>query len=342
MYRHVLTVFLLASLFPALSLAAPREAIREYEGPPPLPAERHAVEIRCEPLEAMGAPLTCHARIELTLTRPMPELATQGLQVELFYQDYTLLPVSSSPEGRHFVFEVSAARIAMDFTQAVHDGDISAAEARHPVFVERWLAEVYPISYSAPELGGVPLELKVVFPDNLRPEDTWWMLQTDYEAGFGVLEITHEWSSISISLEEEARFTAGGPIAGIGCSLRARDDGEERVFDACPVAVLGWEISYPDWLFFSFQIETDFQDQLLMIPTVEPTLFITSPAIAGMGFGFLAGVPIQLLPVQRVGLRGELTWFTWVFAAGIAVEVYPFQDDVYGLVHAAFYARLTL
>lgn len=321
----------------AEAAAMPPEQISDpYEGIPALPVTRNQLSLRCQAPETEGAAITCTLRLTVTLTRPIADLWPTPISISYFS---ALHPSQSLPGAAPFTFEMQIGLSPMQFTEAVKDSNFSAMEVRHPVFVKRWMPAFYPFSFTARELRAAPIEFTLELPDALRPESNWDMLfSSDTPTGL-ILEDTFERPSLYMPIEEYGRWNWGGPVVGIACNLRRSNNPEKGVL-GCPLAVIGWEMSYPDWRIYQLRVETNFSTHVGAIPSVEAAIFTNSNI--DFGFGFLVGLPVDIIPEQRVGVRALLNIFTWVFNFGMGVDYFPWQEDAAGdTFNTVFNAQLS-
>lgn len=124
----------------------------------------------------------------------------------------------------------------------------------------------------------------------------------------------------TIETERPLRFEAGGPIvaAGLGWSPEGLR----------PRLRLGWELAWPKLLVHSLVVETDARRRLTLIPAWELTFPEWHIVFPDLGVGL--GVPIQLLPDARPGVRVQGRFGFWIFHIIGAWDHYP---AVRGLVH---------
>lgn len=319
----------------ANAAAMPPEQISDpYEGIPALPVTRNQLVLRCAAPETEGAAITCTLRLTVTLTRPFADLWPEQIKASYFV---VLHPRQSLPTADPFTFEIQIALSPMQFTAAVTD--LSAMEVRHPVFVKRWMAAFYPFNFEAPALRSAPIEFTLELPDALRPESNWDMLFSSDTPTGSILQETHDRPYVYFPIEQTGRWTWGGPVVGIACNLRRSNNPEKGVL-GCPLAVIGWEMSYPDWRIYQLRVETNFSTHVGAIPSVEAAIFTNSNI--DFGFGFLVGLPVDIIPEQRVGVRALLNVFTWVFNFGMGVDYFPWQEDAAGnTFNTVFNAQLS-
>ncbi|MFP6685451.1 MAG: hypothetical protein VB934_12090, partial [Polyangiaceae bacterium] len=89
-------------------------------------------------------------------------------------------------------------------------------------------------------------------------------------------------------------FHHGGPVVGLGGTFG--DGGGFRMR-------FGWEVAAPDWLLYSFNADTDFEERLVLAPVIEaatPSFLGIIPS-ASLGLG----VPIRVVPIAHVGMRSQ-------------------------------------
>ncbi|MFO7566924.1 MAG: hypothetical protein R6X02_30045 [Enhygromyxa sp.] len=115
----------------------------------------------------------------------------------------------------------------------------------------------------------------------------------------GVVEVdASSRTELEWTLTRPARLK-GGPFIGFGGALLDANLVRGR---------LGWEHAEPlPFLFYSAALETDFTTELSLIPAVEIShgrdkLWWVAPCV-----GFGVGVPVQVLPQLRPGLRTQLS-----------------------------------
>jgi hypothetical protein len=317
---------------------------------PMLPIIRHEATIRCD-LDAERGPLTCTIRVIVEFSEPMPALIAKGLHVELFYHKRRWLPTSASADQRVLTFEKTFRDVGIDFTDTdraispaermidFNDAliqDVSAVEARHPLTVPRWMAPVFPISYRVPALWGAPLHLTVDLPDSVRPKEDLWLSLSfrDADPSRHVLTEDSQHPGFGAVFEGLSRWTWGGPLFGVACNLRAP---AEDALSGCPTLIAGWEVSSPDWLLYQLVAEVDFTQALAFIPSVEAAGFLEN-----VGFGFRVGLPVEVIPDPRVGLRALLTFSTWSVTSGFGVDVFPWQPSQGHILTPIFQVQLSL
>ncbi|MBN2497145.1 MAG: hypothetical protein JXR96_21310 [Deltaproteobacteria bacterium] len=111
---------------------------------------------------------------------------------------------------------------------------------------------------------------------------------------------------------EPRRFHLGGPLLGLGASF---EPGETRLLGR-----LGYEIAYPSYLLYALQLETDFDERLGLVPSIQaasPAIFVLPSLSVG------AGLPIRLLPEPQAGLRLQLGLQWPLLGLLVSCDVYP-------------------
>lgn len=124
----------------------------------------------------------------------------------------------------------------------------------------------------------------------------------------------------------------GGPFVGIGGVAGGGDAAGFRMR-------FGYEMAVPLWLIESVSVDADFRGRLIVTPALEAALpqifFIPSLAVG-------VGVPVQVLPETRVGVRllGSLQLFSVGFVT--AVDIFPGAAPDDGKVQVSLMGRLSL
>jgi hypothetical protein len=123
-----------------------------------------------------------------------------------------------------------------------------------------------------------------------------------------------------ISAERPLRLDPGGPIvaAGLGWSPEGLR----------PRLRVGWELAWPKLLVHSLVVETDARRRLTLIPAWELAIPEWHVVFPDLGVGL--GVPVQLLPDARPGVRVQGRFGFWIFHIIGAWDHYP---AVRGLPH---------
>jgi hypothetical protein len=103
----------------------------------------------------------------------------------------------------------------------------------------------------------------------------------------------------------------GGPLIGFGTA--GSDDRKFRLR-------LGWEIASPRWVLYSANVDFDFRGKIIAAPVVK----LATPWIAiipSLGVGF--GVPVQLRPEVRAGVRMQFDATLWALGFLVSYDHFP-------------------
>lgn len=122
----------------------------------------------------------------------------------------------------------------------------------------------------------------------------------------------------------------GGPSIGLGGSTGAHSAFRGR---------LAYELAAPSWLHTSVAVEADHHGRVFAIPMLEaaaPMIF----AFPSMGLG--VGVPFELRPELRAGVRLHVDAFFFGGGVTAAVDIYPKAGAMPGYAEAVFMAELGL
>lgn len=87
---------------------------------------------------------------------------------------------------------------------------------------------------------------------------------------------------------------------------------------------LGYEVAYPSYVLYSLNVDTDFQDEVVVAPVVELASDSVMFIIPSVGLGL--GVPVRVWPEVDVGLRGQLTLQWPLLGVVTSLDVYPGMD----------------
>lgn len=122
----------------------------------------------------------------------------------------------------------------------------------------------------------------------------------------------------------------GGLLLGIGGTMGDRGGLRLR---------LAGELAGPDWLLYSTAFETNARDRMFLVPAIHAA---TSPVFFIPSIGAGLGVPIQIRPDPRVGVRvqGDLHLYPLGFFA--AVDVYPKTTALPPLTEFALFFQVGL
>jgi hypothetical protein len=89
-------------------------------------------------------------------------------------------------------------------------------------------------------------------------------------------------------------------------------------------ARLGYAIASPRWLAYSINLDTDFEEEVVICPLAEAIsdgVFLVFPS-AGLGLG----VPVRVRPRTDVGIRIQLTLHWPLFGFVTSFDIYPGMD----------------
>lgn len=162
---------------------------------------------------------------------------------------------------------------------------------------------------SAWEVGSSP----DAYPRTL-PEATGWQVRR--EGAHAVAErrleaaSAPEWLNIALT-QRKPWWPPGGVQLGVGARL-----GEGSRF----MARLGYQLAAPESFLHSLSVETDFREQLVLTPLTQyatPQILI----IPSLGLG--VGVPVQVLPEARPGLRLLVDLHFGPVGAALSWDHYP-------------------
>lgn len=182
-----------------------------------------------------------------------------------------------------------------------------------------------------------PIEVEVRYPANWQfaggPiavgdvwEDAWSVMRQISDGGWttaregGVAVATRtlaadEGDRLALELTVPgSRVFHGGPLVGVG-SVADLDNFGMR---------FGWEIAAPEWLHYSVNLDTDFDDYLTLTPLAEvATPFLGMLPHLGIG----AGVPVRVQPDTQVGGRLNFTAGFGVINYVLTLDFYPGLSD---------------
>ncbi|RKG68336.1 hypothetical protein D7V80_12995 [Corallococcus sp. CA054B] len=126
------------------------------------------------------------------------------------------------------------------------------------------------------------------------PVATGWRLRHEGEHGVAERSLTAEsapeWLNITLT-KPQPWWIPGGVQLGLGARL---GDGSRFM------ARLGYQLAAPESFLHSFSVETDFREQLVLTPLTQ---YATPQVVIIPSFGLGLGVPVQVLPEARPGLR---------------------------------------
>ena len=149
------------------------------------------------------------------------------------------------------------------------------------------------------------------------PEDAWSVTRGDdgrFEATFEAGEAVPPVLAVTFRTPERV-FFQGGPQFALGATV---GEGGGEFW-------MRWtyEVAAPEWLFYSLNMDTNFDDRLVFAPAVvlaTPGLVILPSFDAGIG------LPIQVMPRTEVGIRLQCG-FTWGPVGFVSsFDIYPGLD----------------
>ncbi|MDY7230997.1 hypothetical protein [Hyalangium rubrum] len=206
-----------------------------------------------------------------------------------------------------------------------------AVQSRHVLLSsEAWRATHWDIDYLLGPIrtwaGNPELHVTVRFPSawevgsspdasaRTQPEATGWQVRR--EGAHAVAErrfeaaSAPEWFNIALT-QRKSWWIPGGVQLGVGAQL-----GEGSRF----MARLGYQLAAPKSFLHSLSVETDFREQLVLAPLTQyatPQILI----IPSLGLG--VGVPVQVLPEARPGLRLLVDLHFGPVGAALSWDHYP-------------------
>ncbi|WP_253896011.1 hypothetical protein [Corallococcus exercitus] len=126
------------------------------------------------------------------------------------------------------------------------------------------------------------------------PVATGWQLRQEGEQVVAERSLTAEsapeWLNVTLT-KPRPWWTQGGVQLGMGARL-----GDDARF----MARLGYQLAAPESFLHSLSVETDFREQVVLTPLTQ----YATPQVAIIpSFGLGLGIPVQVLPEARPGLR---------------------------------------
>ncbi|NPC69895.1 hypothetical protein HPP05_09050 [Corallococcus exiguus] len=146
------------------------------------------------------------------------------------------------------------------------------------------------------------------------PVATGWRLR--HEGVHGVAERTltaesaPEWLNVTLT-KPKPTWIPGGVQLGLGARL---GDGSRFM------ARLGYQFAAPESFLHSVSVETDFREQLVLTPLTQ---YATPQVLIIPSFGFGLGIPVQVLPEARPGLRLLADLHFGPLGAALSWDHYP-------------------
>jgi hypothetical protein len=126
-------------------------------------------------------------------------------------------------------------------------------------------------------------------------------------------------------------FRNGGVLVGMGGANASDGSGGFR-------AKLGYEFSGPSWMLYSLSAESNLKDRVSIVPVAEaatPHILVIFP-----GFGAGLGVPVQIAPTFRAGLRLHLDLHIVSLGFVTALDWYPPTSKEGGYTQATFLGQV--
>ncbi len=110
-------------------------------------------------------------------------------------------------------------------------------------------------------------------------------------------------------------FHRGGPIIGAG--VRLGEGFEMR---------LGWEVAAPDWVLYTLNLESDFQETFRIAPVVQ----FASPANPGIPMAFIFGIggTLDVAPKVEGAVRMQATFQMFIVGLSMAADIYVARDPI--------------
>ncbi|MCY1044554.1 hypothetical protein OV208_24770 [Corallococcus sp. bb12-1] len=146
------------------------------------------------------------------------------------------------------------------------------------------------------------------------PVATGWRLRHEGEHVVAERRLTAasapEWLNVTLT-KRKPWWTSGGVQLGLGARL-----GDESRF----MARLGYQFATPESFLHSLSVETDFREQVVLTPLTQ----YATPQVAIIpSFGLGLGIPVQVLPEARPGLRLLADLHFGPLGAALSWDHYP-------------------
>lgn len=258
-------------------------------------------------------------------TTPAADIATQRLAVDSEQAARTAAPWDA-PAGGEATLTVDATFLVSPWTCPCQ---YPTNSRRHP-WVTRWRSDDYYVNYrpgdafsDAPTTYSLRHNIparwagdRPIGPDqHLRAGDRRLAAVTRARPTAEPYDLGG-----NIAAERPLRLDPGGPIvaAGLGWSPEGLR----------PRLRVGWELAWPKLLVHSLVVETDARRRLTLIPAWELAIPEWHVVFPDLGVGL--GVPVQILPEARPGVRVQGRFGFWIFHIIGAWDHYP---AVRGLPH---------
>jgi hypothetical protein len=146
------------------------------------------------------------------------------------------------------------------------------------------------------------------------PVATDWRLRHEGEQVVAERSLTAEsapeWLNVTLT-KPQPWWIPGGVQLGLGARL---GDGSRFM------ARLGYQFAAPESFLHSLSVETDFREQLVLTPLTQ---YATPQVVIIPSFGLGLGVPVQVLPEARPGLRLLADLHFGPLGAALSWDHYP-------------------
>jgi len=226
---------------------------------------------------------------------------------------------------------------------------VPAYQARHVLFStddsrDRLYDLVYLLGPIRSWKGTPNIRVTIRFPASWEPAEPFYTLQ---RAGPEVA--LSRWSVVREGNEKVATRTLGanapgelpfafrlsaptvrigGILLGVGSTLG----------DRIRLRVAG-ELAAPDWLLYSAAFETNVRDRFFVVPAIHAA---TSAIVIIPSIGAGLGMPIQLRPDARAGVRFQADVHLYPLGLFAAVDVYPKTSSLPSLTEMSVFFQLGL
>ncbi|WP_375754510.1 hypothetical protein [Corallococcus exercitus] len=146
------------------------------------------------------------------------------------------------------------------------------------------------------------------------PVATGWRLRHEGEHVVAERTLTAasapEWLNVTLT-KPKPWWTSGGVQLGLGARL-----GDDSRF----MARLGYQLAAPESFLHSLSVETDFREQVVLTPLTQ---YATPQVVIIPSFGGGLGIPVQVLPDVRPGLRLLADLHFGPLGAALSWDHYP-------------------
>jgi len=195
-----------------------------------------------------------------------------------------------------------------------------AVEARHLLLGREPHERLFDLDYFVAPLwtwrGEPTIEVEVHYPDAFEfPVSEGWTFERTKEGKVArrTIATRSENGSLWLGFLKPAPLVAdGGLLAGVGGAFGDQAGLRLR---------LGYEVALRGWLLASLAAESDLQTRVRIVPAIEaasPAILFIIPSV-GVG----AGVPVQVWPQARVGIRLQASLHVYPAGLLFAADFYP-------------------